>query len=59
MLTQLVSDVSETWEVDNYKCHLWTDSTVVLNWSNSPTNRLKSYVGNRINQILEITYATQ
>ncbi|XP_025192629.1 uncharacterized protein LOC112592689, partial [Melanaphis sacchari] len=59
VLTQLLQRLTESWEIDRYKCHLWTDSTVVLSWLNAQSNRLKVYVSNRVNQILELTNTSQ
>lgn len=42
-----------------FKCFLWTGSMVVLNWLNAQYNRLKVYVSNRVNQILELINAAQ
>jgi len=59
VLAQLLQKLTDAWEIDRHKCNLWTDSTVVLNWLNAQSNRLKVYVSNRVNQILELTNASQ
>jgi len=59
LLAELVNKVSESWGFQLGSCQLWTDSIVVLSWINSQQTRLKSYVLNRISQILELTDATQ
>jgi len=59
VLAQLLQKLTDAWEIDRHKCHLWTDSTVVLSWLNAQSNRLKVYVSNRVNQILELTNASQ
>jgi len=59
VLTQLLEGLTRSWEINRYKCHLWTDSTVVLSWLNAQSNRLKVYVSNRVNQILELTNVSQ
>lgn len=59
LLSQLVERVSKAWSVDCRSCRLWTDSTIVLGWLNAQAARLKVYVSNRVEQILEITDATQ
>jgi len=58
-LAQLAKKTAEAWGLRINDIHLWTDSTVVLGWLKSQTSRLKTYVANRVNQILEITDAEQ
>lgn len=58
-LAHLIKKVSESWKIDCRKCRLWSDSTVVLGWLNAQSACLKTYVANRINQILEITDVLQ
>lgn len=55
VLAQLAVKVALAWDVDVKCFHLWTDSTVVLGWINSHVTRLKTFVANRVEQILEIT----
>jgi len=59
VLAQLAVKVAMAWSCDVKCFHLWTDSTVVLGWLNSHSTRLKTYVANRIQQILEVTDAKQ
>ncbi|XP_008182965.1 uncharacterized protein LOC103309405 [Acyrthosiphon pisum] len=58
-LTQLSIKVSEALEMDVKKFYLWTDSMVVLGWLNSQTCRLKTFVANRVEEILETTQPEQ
>lgn len=58
-LAELIQKVSESWDIDRRSCRLWTDSMVVLGWINAQSNCLKTYVSNRVNQILELTDASQ
>lgn len=58
-LAQLAKKTAEAWGLRINDIHLWTDSMVVLGWLKSQTSRLKTYVANRVNQILEITGAEQ
>ncbi|XP_050522540.1 uncharacterized protein LOC126895093 [Daktulosphaira vitifoliae] len=37
----------------------WTDSTLVLNWLLSPSSRWKTFVGNRVSEIQELTSVSQ
>lgn len=59
ILAQLALKIAKSWEIDVSQFWLWTDSTIVLGWINSHPNRLKTYVSNRICQILEITNSQQ
>lgn len=59
MLAQLLEGLTKSWEINRDKCYIWTDSTVVLNWLNAQSSRLKVYVSNRVNQILELTNVSQ
>lgn len=59
VLTQLAEKVAKAWDVKITSFHFWTDSTVVLGWLNCQTSRLKTYVANRVEQILEVTNADQ
>ncbi|XP_015377537.1 PREDICTED: uncharacterized protein LOC107171796 [Diuraphis noxia] len=59
VLAQLALKIAKSWEIDVSQFWLWTDSTIVLGWINSHPNRLKTYVSNRICQILEITNSQQ
>lgn len=59
LLTEIAKRMSEAWSIDVHSFQLWTDSTVVLGWLNNHGKRLKTYVSNRVNQILEITCAQQ
>jgi len=59
ILTQLSIKVSEALEMDVKKFYLWTDSMVVLGWLNSQTFRLKTFVANRVEEILETTQPEQ
>ncbi|XP_060855473.1 uncharacterized protein LOC132933172 [Metopolophium dirhodum] len=58
-LAQLAKKTAEAWELESSSIYLWTDSMVVIGWLNSETCRLKTYVANRVDQILEITNPKQ
>jgi len=55
----LAEKVAAAWELDVKDFHLWTDSTVALGWIQSEATRFKTYVANRVDQILELTNAQQ
>jgi len=57
LLVQLVIKIS--WKINSLDFHLWTDSMVVLTWLNSDSSRLKTYVSNRVTQILEVSSPSQ
>lgn len=58
-LAHLAKKATEAWELEKSEVYLWTDSTVVIGWLNSESCRLKTYVANRVEQILEITKVHQ
>ena len=37
----------------------WTDSTIVLNWIQGNPRRFKTYVGNRVSQIMDLISPSQ
>lgn len=63
LLAELVTMVSRELERINIHCNssnviLWSDSSIVLSWINTK-KPLKSYVSNRIAQILDLTQPSQ
>ncbi|XP_008178571.1 uncharacterized protein LOC103307898 [Acyrthosiphon pisum] len=59
LATQLARKTVEAWGLSIKDIQLWTSSMVVLGWFKSQISRLKTYVANRINQIMEITESEQ
>lgn len=59
ILAQLAKKTAEDWELEEKDIYLWTDSMIVLRWLNNQSCRLKTYVANHVNQILEITETQQ
>lgn len=59
VLAQLARKISIAWDIDVKDFYLWTDSMTVLGWFNSHLSRLKTFVANRVEQILEITEVQQ
>lgn len=59
LLVQLADKVAKAWNLKVQGFRFWTDSMVVLAWINSQTSRLKTFVANRVCQILESTRVEQ
>lgn len=59
ILARLALKVAEAWNLNVKEFYFWTDSTVVLGWLKNESCRLKTFVANRVNQILEITEVQQ
>lgn len=59
LLAELAHRVAESWQINTHQFKLWTDSTIVLGWLNSQISRLKTYVANRIAQIMDVTEINQ
>lgn len=59
LLAELIHKVANSWEIKPQCFRLWTDSTVVLGWLNSQNTRLKTYVNNRVTQILDLSEVSQ
>ncbi|XP_025192662.1 uncharacterized protein LOC112592723 [Melanaphis sacchari] len=59
VLAQLAEKVAAAWELDVKNFYLWTDSMVALGWIRSEATRFKTYIVNRVIQILELTNAQQ
>ncbi|CAI6343037.1 unnamed protein product [Macrosiphum euphorbiae] len=53
LLVELAKKVADSWALSIMDFWFWTDSTIVLGWLNSQQVRLKTYVANRVSQILE------
>lgn len=52
LLTKLLMEVARVLNVEPLNIHAWTDSTIVLAWLNSRPNRWKTFVANRVSEIL-------
>lgn len=52
LLAKLMVDVAKTLDVNVVDVHAWTDSEVVLAWLNSHPSRWKTFVANRVAEIL-------
>lgn len=59
LLTRLLKSVMKTMELPSTEIYCWTDSTIVLNWLATPSNKLDTFVGNRIAEIQGCTLANK
>ncbi|XP_054713685.1 uncharacterized protein LOC129223143 [Uloborus diversus] len=55
LLARLVNKISLILELPISKTFCWTDSTIVLWWINTPVTNLKTYVANRVAEIVNLT----
>ncbi|XP_063825295.1 uncharacterized protein LOC135074843 [Ostrinia nubilalis] len=54
LLAKLLKEVSEILKVPKSNLHAWTDSTIVLAWLSSHPSRWKTFIANRVSEILAI-----
>jgi len=59
LLVQLAGKVAESWNIELQSFYFWTDSMITLGWLNCHSSRLKTFVANRVGQILEQTKVQQ
>lgn len=59
LLAELAGKMADSWKSGIKTFWFWTDSIIVLGWLNSHSHRLKTYVANRVSQILDLTYVSQ
>ncbi|GFX91594.1 integrase catalytic domain-containing protein [Trichonephila clavipes] len=59
LLAQLVKKIRSTLRLNISDIVLHTDSTIVLAWLNTPANRLKTFVANRVAKVQELTEGFQ
>ncbi|GFX43870.1 integrase catalytic domain-containing protein [Trichonephila clavipes] len=57
--TQLVKKIRSTLRLNISDIVLHTDSTIALAWLNTPANRLKTFVANRVAKVQELTEGFQ
>jgi hypothetical protein len=55
LLAKLVKKVTASLRIEFHGVHLWTDSTIVLGWLQTDPWLLKTFVGNRVSRIREVT----
>ena len=53
MLANLLTHVKNLFHISLDKVYAWTDSTIVLNWLVGNPRRFKTYVGNRVSDIVD------
>ena len=54
LLAQLLHHVKEVLCIPLRSVYAWTDSTIVINWLGGDSKRFKTYVGNRVSQIVDL-----
>ncbi|GFY36753.1 integrase catalytic domain-containing protein [Trichonephila clavipes] len=59
LLAQLVKKIRSTLRLNRSDSVLHTDSTIALAWLNTPANRLKTFVVNRVAKVQELTEGFQ
>ena len=59
LLAQLLHNCKEVLNVPMEDVFAWTDSTIVLNWIQGNPRRFKTYVGNRVSQIMDLISPSQ
>ncbi|GFV56296.1 integrase catalytic domain-containing protein [Trichonephila clavipes] len=59
LLAQLVKKIHSTLRLNVSDIVLHTDSTIALAWLNTPANRLKTFVANRVAKVQELTEGFQ
>lgn len=52
LLARLLGELSVLLKIDKRSVHAWTDSTIVLAWLNGHPNKWKTFVANRVSEIL-------
>lgn len=59
LLSKLLDETSEVLDISKINVKAWTDSTVVLGWLNSHPSRWKTFVANRVSEILTCLESSQ
>lgn len=55
LLATIFQKVEEVMGIQYSKRILWSDSTITLSWISTPSNRLNTYVANRVSRIQSLT----
>lgn len=55
LAARLCNKVLKSLNIQINKCRFWCDSMIVLGWLSTPSNKLKSFVRNRVHEIKEST----
>lgn len=59
LLAKLLHKVSQAMRIPSQNVYAWTDSTIVLAWLCGEPNRWKTFVANRVVEVLEQTSSSQ
>ena len=59
LLAQIIHHAQTVLEISPHNVYAWTDSTVVLAWLDGDPRRFKTFVGNRVTQIVELVPSQQ
>ena len=54
LLAQLLDNVRKVFDLPTTQLYAWTDSTIILSWLNGDPKRFKTYVCNRVSNIVEL-----
>jgi hypothetical protein len=55
LLAQILHHCKEVFSLPLKDIFAWTDSTIVLNWLVGSPRRFKTYVGNRVSSIMQLS----
>lgn len=58
LLVNLIKTVTKTLNTIDFDLHLWTDSAIVLGWLQKAPQSLKTFVANRVTEILSLSRKT-
>lgn len=53
LLSKLINRIRTDLRISDVQCHAWCDSSIVLHWMRGHPNRLKTFVANRVSDIME------
>lgn len=59
LLARLINEAIEVTGIPKEKVRAWTDSTIVLAWLNSHPNKWKTFVANRVSEIISTLDSSQ
>ncbi|KAJ0171792.1 hypothetical protein K1T71_012555 [Dendrolimus kikuchii] len=59
LVSKLLCEVAEILNIDKKKIYAWTDSTVVLAWLSKHPSNWKTFVANRVSEILTVMDSSQ
>ena len=54
LLARLVNHVGKVLQIHTNDAYAWTDSLVVLSWLRGNPRRFKTFVGNRVSEVMEL-----